>query len=112
MTCACGAMQHHSTDLYRLRCVHLGNSAGELLIAIAAWIAEQERIRAPNQRHEIEPRIGRPQLVFNRDHARQPAIRRLELREDRRTFEVNEAPIRRHSAAKGYVHISRNSAPV
>lgn len=80
--------------------------AGELLIAIAAWIAEQERIRivervkaglerARSNGTKSGHAIGRPRRVFDRDRAR-------ELREEGLTFRkiagklgVDEKTVRR-----------------
>ena len=72
-----------------------GGPAGELLNAIAARIAEQERIRRRTSGTKSGHAIGRPQRVFNRDHSRQLRSAGWSFRKIGRSFEVNEATIRR-----------------
>ena len=80
--------------------------AGELLIAIAAWIAEQERIRivervkagldrARSNGTKSGHAIGRPRRVFNRELARSLRHAGLTFRAIAAKLGVNEATVRR-----------------
>lgn len=80
--------------------------AGELLIAIAAWIAEQERIRivervkaglerARSNGTKSGHAIGRPRRIFDRDRARDLRLAGWTFRAIASQMGVNEATVRR-----------------
>ena len=80
--------------------------AGELLIAIAAWIAEQERIRivervkagldrARSNGTKSGYAIGRPRRIFNRDRARELRAAGWTFRAIAGNLGVDEATVRR-----------------
>lgn len=80
--------------------------AGELLIAVSAWIAEQERIRIVDRVRAGMERartngtrsgkaIGRPRRVFNYNRARELRNAGWSFRRIARKLKVSEATVRR-----------------
>lgn len=75
--------------------------AGELMIAIAAWIAKQERQRISDRTKEglataraKGKQLGRRTIVFNRDHARQLRQNGVSWRAIARELGVGQSTIR------------------
>jgi DNA invertase Pin-like site-specific DNA recombinase len=67
--------------------------AGELMIAVAAWFAKQERLRL-NGTRSGRP-FGRPRVVFRRDEAVELRAQGRRWREIAKRFNVSVASIRR-----------------
>ncbi len=77
--------------------------AGELMLAIAAWIAKQERLRISERTKAGLARaraqgkqLGRPGKVYSRDRARELRLDGLSWRQIARKLGVPQSTIRRH----------------